>query len=276
MSKDKFPLYLFSNPVTETVTESLMYYNEIVMNSFWTHKDNIPEGMGYGQFTWKHLLYLAAVAVCVILSVMWYLQADQAGRILFLRTTGAVLILIDIIKMVLIAFSDVKLSEYLPLEICSFAAYFIVCDSIFIGNTFFPEMLLTLFLPAAIMAVLFPTTSTLPAVNFYTIHQFVYHGLIIAYVIARFAAKEIPLTYPGVWLSILKIIVLAAVIYVIDCRFDKNFMFLRDTYGNPMLEVIRRITGDGIAYTGGLVCFCIIMIHVFFALFKCIEMLFLH
>ena len=74
MSKDKFPLYLFSNPVTETVTESLMYYNEIVMNSFWTHKDNIPEGMGYGQFTWKHLLYLAAVAVCVILSVMWYLN----------------------------------------------------------------------------------------------------------------------------------------------------------------------------------------------------------
>ena len=40
------------------------------MDYFWTHKDNIPEGMGYGQFTWKHLLYLAAVSFFVIGSVM--------------------------------------------------------------------------------------------------------------------------------------------------------------------------------------------------------------
>jgi uncharacterized membrane protein YwaF len=124
-------------------------------------------------------------------------------------------------------------------------------------------MLLTMFLPAAIMAILVPTTSTLPAINFYTIHQFLYHGLIIAYVMTRFLYGEIPLSYPGVWKSILQIIMLATVIYIIDTVFNKNFMFLRDTYDNALLNVIWKITGGGIHYTGGLVCFCIIMIHVF-------------
>ncbi len=245
------------------------------MNHFWTHKDNIPDGMGYGQFTVKHLIWLVLTAAFVIITAVCYGQADSAHKILILRVIAASLIIIDIIKMILIWFSDVKFSEYLPLEICSFAAYCTVCDSIWIGNTFFPEMLVTLFLPAAVMAVLFPTTSTLPAVNFYTIHQFLYHALIIAYITARFSCGEIPLTYPGVWLSIFKIIILAAIIYLVDCVFDKNFMFLRDTYGNPMLEAIKKFTGDGIAYTGGLVCFCIIMIHVFYALFRCIELIFL-
>ena len=246
------------------------------MKYFWTHKDNIPEGLGYGQFTLKHFLWLAVSAVFVTAYVFLYRQADPAGKLFILRAAAGSLIFIDIIKMILIWFSDVDFFEYLPLELCSFAAYSTVCDSIWIGNTFFPQMLVTLFLPAAIMAVFFPTTSTLPAINFYSIHQFLYHDLIIAYVTARFVCGEIPLTYAGVWLSIMKIIILAAVIYAIDTVFDRNFMFLRDTYGNPLLEAIRKITGDGIAYTGGLVCFCIAVIHVFFALFKCIAVLFIH
>ena len=136
-------------------------------------------------------------------------------------------------------------------------------------------MLLTLFLPAAVMAILFPTTSDLPVFNFYVIHQFLYHDLIIAYILARFLNREIPLTYPGVWKSIAIILLLAAVIYLIDVRFDKSFMFLRDTYGNPLLQMIENTNGSGIRYTAGLVIFCIFMIHVFYALFTLISLLIL-
>ena len=246
------------------------------MKHFWTHKDNIPEGMGYGQFSFQHLIWLLMTAALTTGFVFVYLNADAERRIILLRSVSVTLMVIEVLKMIIIAFSDVKFSDYLPLELCSFAAYFIVVDSFWIGNDVFPEMLLTMFLPGAIMAVLFPTTSTLPAVNFYTIHQFVYHGLIIAYIIARFVNGEIPLSYPGVWKSILQVIILAVVIFLIDTKFDKNFMFLRDTYGNPMLEIIWKITGGGIAYTGGLVCFCIIMIHVFYAFFKLISIILLH
>jgi len=245
------------------------------MKHFWTHKDNIPEGMGYGQFSLHHLIWLLLTVTLVTGFIFVYINSEVERRIFLLRSAGITLIAIDILKMIIIGFSDVRFSDYLPLEICSFAAYFIVADSFMVGNNIFPEMLLTMFLPGAIMAVLFPTTSTLPAFDFYTIHQFVYHGIIIAYIMARFVNGEIPLSYPGVWKSIIQVIMLAAVIYVIDRVFDKNFMFLRDTYGNPVLEMIWKITKGGIAYTGGLVCFCIIMIHVFYAFFKLISIIFL-
>lgn len=245
------------------------------MKNFWTHRDNIPEGLGYGQFTPAHFLWIAITLLCVISGVWYYQGADPAAKLIFLRSIAAVLITIDLVKMVIIANSDVVFSDYLPLELCSFAAYFIVIDSIFPDNTIVSLTLLTLFLPAALMAVFFPTTSPLPAVNFYTIHQFLYHGLIVAYVAARFAAREIPFSYPLLWGAIFRIIILAGVIYLIDVRFNKNFMFLRDPYGNPALEVIQNKTSGGIGYTIGLVCFFAVMIHVFFAIFKILEILFL-
>lgn len=243
------------------------------MKQFWTHKDNIPEGAGYGQFSFLHFIWLLLTVTLITGFVFVYGKADAVRRITLLRSVGITLIVIDILKMIIIGISPVRFSDYLPLELCSFAAYFIVADSFWIRNNVFPEMLLTMFMPAAIMAILFPTTSTLPAVNFYTIHQFVYHGLIIAYIVARFVNGEIPLTYPGVWKSIFNIILLAAVIYVVDTVFDKNFMFLRDTYGNPLLEVIWKVTRGGFAYTVGLVCFCIIMIHIFYNIFKLIAII---
>ena len=73
------------------------------MNHFWTHKDNIPDGMGYGQFTVKHLIWLVLTAAFVIITAVCYGQADSAQKILILRVIAASLIIIDIIKKSLVA-----------------------------------------------------------------------------------------------------------------------------------------------------------------------------
>ncbi len=238
---------------------------------FWTHKDNIPAGLGYGQFTSKHSILMIITVLFTCGYVAIYLHASPDVKLFLLKAVGSTLIFIDVIKMILIARSPVRLSEYLPLEICSFAAYFICLDAFIPSSDFSRQMLLFLFLPAAIMAIIFPTTSTLPAFNFYSIHQFLYHGLIVAYIIARFAANEIPMDYPGVWSSIIKVLILVIIMYFVDVRFQRNFMFLRETYDNPMLEIIWKKTGGGFAYTAGLVCFAIAVIHVFFLIFKTLS-----
>jgi len=244
------------------------------MNHFWTHRDNIPDGLGYGQFTRKHFMWMAVIFLLVGIVTAGYMKADAFVKLIILRGIAVALILIDTVKMIVIAKSEgVKVSDYLPLEMCSFGAYFIVCDSAWPENPFFKVMLLTLFLPGAFMAVLFPTTSPLPALNFYTIHQFVYHGLIVAYVIARFACGEIPLIYSNLWPSIAIILLLVGSMYIIDTVFKKNYMFLCDPYGNPLLGAIWRMCKGGIGYTLGLVAFSIFMIHVFFGIFKCIELI---
>ena len=245
------------------------------MKHFWTHKDSIPDGLGYGQFTSGHFLWLAFTVVLTIFYSLAYKHADLTTKVILLRSVGIALILSDVVKMFILARSDVKVTDYLPLEVCSFGAYFIVLDSIWYNDPFFLQMLLILFLPAAIMAVIFPTTTPLPFWNFYTIHQFFFHGLIIAYVVARFISNEIPLDYLSVLSSISKVLVLITVMYLVDVFFDKNFMFLRDTYGNPMLQVIWDRTKDGKYYTLGLICFSIVVIHIFYLLFKAISFLFI-
>ncbi len=245
------------------------------MEYFWTHKDNMPEGHGYGQFSFSHFMWIAACALFTAFVTFIYRRALPGQRITILRTLSFTLIASEIIKMIVLARSDIRFSDYLPLELCSFAGYSIFLDSLFPGNAFFPQMLLTLFMPAALMAILFPTTSTLPSFNFFTIHQFLYHALIVAYVIARFACGEILITYPEVWGSILKVLVLVAFIYVVDRAFKKNFMFLVDPYGNPLLDTIWKITGGGFGYTMGFACFSIVMIHVFYLIFKILAIIFI-
>ena len=245
------------------------------MNHFWTHKDNMPEGHGYGQFTPAHFAWIALCAILTVFAVILYRNLAIPDRILFRRTIAATLIIIDIIKLFVMKVTGVNVWDYLPLELCSFAAYFIVCDSIWQGNAIIPQLLLTIFMPAAIMAILFPTTSTLPSFNFYSIHQFLFHVLIVMYVMARFFASEIPLSYLGLWISVLIIRILAAVMEVVDKKFDKNFMFLRDSYGNPMLELIYEKSKDNVGYIGGLTIFSIAVMHVFYCVFKLIEILIL-
>ena len=244
------------------------------MKYFWTHRYHIPEGMGYGQFTPAHLIWIALTTVFIAAVAFLYAGAGPSEKLTILRSIAAALMISEVIKMVLMAKTGVKISEYLPLEICSFGAYFIVLDSISASNPFFGVMLLTLFMPGAIMAIVFPTTQALPAINFYTIHQFLYHGLIVAYVAARFVCGEIPLVYSTLWGSIARILVLIGIMYVVDTVFDRNFMFLRDAYENPMLEIIRKYCGDGPRYTIGLILFSIFVINVFFCIFKIIMILF--
>ena len=109
--------------------------------------------------------------------------------------------------------------------------------------------------------------------NYFTIHQFGFHGLIIAYVVARFFNREVTIDYLGVWKSVLKIVGIAAFVYIIDLVFHKDFMFLMHPDGNFLLSAIENVTGKGLPYTGGLVVFVIIMIHIFFVVFKLLEKL---
>ena len=68
---------------------------------------------------------------------------------------------------------------------------------------------------------------------------------------------------------------IAMVIYAIDKRFNKNFMFLMHDEKNTMLMNITKVCGSGSRYTIGLITLCVIFIHVFYLIFKILEMIFL-
>lgn len=240
---------------------------------FFTHYDNIPEGLGYGLFTLKHFLLLLITVLFIVFVVKKYKMSDDKNIIIIRKIIAIILIFIDIIKLIIMYLNPMDYTNYLPLEICSFAAYFIVLDSIYKDNIFFSEMLLLLFMPAAMTALLVPTTINLPIFNFFTIHQYLYHALIIAYVLMRYLNKEIRITYIGLWKSILKTIILASVIYFVDYIFNKNYMFLMNSADNPALNIFYNLANGGKLYLVYLILFVIFILHLFYLLFKGINKL---
>ena len=244
------------------------------MEHFWDHNETVQDGMGYGQFTPAHLILVAISIVFIAAVVLAYKRSDEKRKILIRRIIGIGIIVIEVFKYSSYPIIGVNLSEYLPLEICSFAGYSILIDCLLVNSHFFSDLLMLMFLPGAIMPLIFPTTTILPAINYYTFHQFLFHSLIIAYVLMRFFCGELKPTYKGLWKSVPKILVLAGVIYIIDVVFDRNFMFLRRTFGNFLLNIIEGITGPGVPYTLGLLVLVMIVLHIFFVIFKILEKLF--
>ena len=242
---------------------------------FWNQLNTVPDDVGYGHFSSGHFLLLGITVFLSLAVVFIYRSASLEARSFIRIVIAGTLFLSEIIKYSAIAITHGDLKNYLPLEICSIAGYLIIADSLQQGTTFISQMLLIAFLPGAIMALIYPTTVYLPLHNFFTYHQFLYHGLIVTYVLSRFFAGEIPMQYKGVWLSILTVFMIAMVIYAIDKRFNKNFMFLMHDEKNTMLMNITKLCGSGGRYTIGLITLCVIFIHIFYLIFKILEMIFL-
>lgn len=228
---------------------------------------------GYGQFSGTHFLLLGICIILVAAYCIVYFRCGAEARNA-MRTAVAIMLLVsEVIKMGVIYFTHQGFSEYLPCEICSFAAYSIAADSFIPGNDFLLELMVVMFLPAAIMALIFPTTTRLQVLNFFTFHQYLFHSLIIAYILGRFFARETSMTYPGLWKSIFAILCLVGVMYAADRIFNRNFMFLVHNENNVMLKKISDTCGSGFRYTLGLICFAIVAVHVFYGLFKLLEIL---
>jgi hypothetical protein len=50
-------------------------------------------------------------------------------------------------------------------------------------------------------------------------------------------------------------------------------MFLVYNENNPLLKKISDTCGDGFRYTLGLICFAIFAVHIFYGIFKLLEIL---
>lgn len=155
----------------------------------------------------------------------------------------------------------------------SFAEYAVLIDALWPENRFLGPLLCYAFLPSALIAILFPNAAFYHPLSFYAIHLFVMHAGIAAYIVARYAAGEIRLTYQGVWVTFFAIAVLVAPIYLIDLAFDENYVFLIDHGGNPALKFIWDLSGGtgGIPYILCLGALVLIVFHVAYGIFAAAE-----
>ena len=244
---------------------------------FWMHKDayNAIGGKGFSTFSLPHIIWLAALFGGIVLFALMYRKAQIARRDGMRKAIALFLILSEIAKQCIVALTGAPVLTHLPLHICSFAEYAILIDAFWPENRFLGSLLCYAFLPSALMAMLFPTATAYHPISFYTIHHFLLHAGITAYIIARYSSGEVRINYKGIWVTLAAIIILIIPIYYIDKTFNLNFVFLIDHGENPVLKFIWDLSGGtgGIPYIAGLGVLVLIIIHVTYGIFAAVKAL---
>lgn len=204
------------------------------MKYFMDTVETIEDGVGFPQFGALHLVWLAILAAVIIVNVLWYRRADDAGRSLWNKTVAILLILDELFKMVMLFIGGNYMPQYLPLHLCS-VNIFLIAWHAWKPNEMLSNFLYTVCIPGAMAAILFPSWTDLPLLNFMHLHSFTVHILLVLYPLVLAVCGVLKPSVKGIPKCMLLLVALAVIALVANLIFDTNFMFLMEAEkGNPL------------------------------------------
>ena len=135
------------------------------MEHFWDTIETIGAGYGFSLFGARHLATLALFVGFAALSCKLYKEADEKKRA-GLRKLFALLLLADeAFKQIGLQIGGNFDASYLPLHLCSINIFLIALHA-WRPSEALDNFLYYICIPAATAALLFPTWTSLPAMNF--------------------------------------------------------------------------------------------------------------
>lgn len=204
------------------------------MEYFMHTTGTIPKGHGFKHFDTTHLCWLALFLALAVLLCVAYRRWGETGRRRFRYVMAALIVADEIFKIVFLVIGGRYTINYLPLHLCSINIVLIAVHAIRPSKTL-DNFLYTIGLPTAVMALLFPTWTKLPFLNFSHLHSFTVHILLALYPLVLTVGGDIRPRARYIGKCLLLLVCLAAPVYVFNCLFDTNFMFLMSAdKGNPL------------------------------------------
>ncbi len=215
----------------------------LVMNMFFTTKENIPEGVGFSTFGTTHLLWLAATITACIAAMLVYKKLSERGRKIMLITVGSLIVANEISKNIaLISLGEFGYA-YLPFHLCGINILLIAFDMIK-PTKIVRNFLYYFCIAGASLALLFPNWTELPFLNFFNLHSISIHALLVMYPLLLVAGGELKPNIKEMPKCIGLLVLLAIPVYFMNLAWDTNFMFLmRPDSGNP-LEMFEKLLGS--------------------------------
>ena len=204
------------------------------MTHFLDTIETIGEGYGFSLFGPRHLITLALFVAFTVGSCAVYGKADAEKRSK-IRKLFAVLLLADELFKHVCLFAGGNFNwTYLPLHLCSINIFLIAVHAWRPSKTL-DNFLYFICIPAAIAALLFPTWTSLPAMNFMFLHSTSVHILLAAYPIMLFSAGDIRPELRELGRCMLLLAGMAVPIVGVNLLLDTDFMFLMYApEGNPL------------------------------------------
>ncbi len=204
------------------------------MPYFFDTVETIPYGVGFQHFGLLHLVWLIIAIGIVTVNCIWYRAMGDVGRRRWRYAAAALLVANELFKTVLLLSTGRYLVDYLPLHLCSINIFLILFHSIRPGKLL-GNFLYTVCIPGAMAALIFPSWSALPVTSGMHLHSFTVHINLVMYCAVLAVNGELHAEPAMIPKCLLTLLLMAAVIYPVNCLLDTNFMFLMYAdSGNPL------------------------------------------
>lgn len=235
------------------------------MEYFWHITGDIPKGLGFSHFDTTHLCWLGLFLVLAVALYLLYRRLGETGRRRFRYIMAALIVADELFKVVCLLIGDRYNLNYLPLHLCSINIVLIAIHAVRPSKTL-DHFLYTVGLPTAIAALLLPTWTKLPVLNFSHIHSFTVHILLAIYPLALTVGGDIRPRLREVWKCLVLLVALAVPVYGINLWLGTNYMFLMKHDNIAPLKLAEQLCGEH------LVAFPIIAVAVIAVLYLPLEL----
>ena len=213
------------------------------MNMFFVTNDHIPEGVGFQAFGLTHILWLLAGALVCVAACIFYRKLTESKRKLALRVLGIYIFAQEMVKnLVLIILGEFSWG-YLPFHLCGVNILLITFDTIKQSKTV-RSFLYYFAIPGALLALLFPNWTEMPVWNFFHLHSFTIHILLVLYPLLLVTTDQVATDLKSAGKGVLLLVAMAIPVYGLNLLWGTNFMFLMEPdSGNP-LELFEKLLGS--------------------------------
>jgi len=210
---------------------------------FFVSSENIPEGVGFQAFGPIHLLWLLGGLILWVGGCVFYRKLSTDKQKIALRVLGAYIFLQEMIKNLVLILQGEFSWGYLPFHLCGINILLIVFDIIKQTKTV-RSFLYYFAIPGAALALLFPNWTEMPVWNFFHIHSFTIHILLVLYPLLLVTTGQAQTDLKSALKGVGLLVVMAIPVYGLNLLWDTNFMFLmHPDAGNP-LELFEKLLGS--------------------------------
>ena len=204
------------------------------MEYFFETVETAPKGIGFRHFDPCHLAWLAGFLLVTVAACMLYRRLNEKGRAVMRYVLAALTVADELFKISGLVACGNYTPKYLPLHLCSINIILIAIHAIKPSKTL-NSFLYTVGIPAAVVALVFPTWTELPAANFMHIHSFTVHILLALYPIVLTVNGDIKPTVKDIPKCLALLAAFALLAIGGNALLDTNFMFFAGvSKGNPL------------------------------------------
>lgn len=205
--------------------------------------ETIPEGQGFKLLGPLHLGWVVAAILTFVLVSLYYKKLDDEKAVKFRKTIAWLIVIDELWKDFWLFVGGRFLVTYLPFHLCSINIFVILYHA-YKPSKAVENYLYTVGIPGALMALFFPTWTSLPLFNFMHLHSFTIHIMLILYPIMLLARKDFRPEVNTIPKSLAILAGLGVIALCINLLLGTNFMFLMFApEGNP-LYFFYQLTGS--------------------------------